>query len=240
MFGAESNWYYQYLGGIRSNENASNWESIDIDPYTNASMYNITFITASIDTLRGTISVSWKVNPNGVQCGAGDEGETVVLTCSDEISDIPFASYGTPTGYCGNYTIDPSCNNNNSMSIVKGLCLGKKTCSIPVSNTEFKYDPCVDVKKHLDVEAICKTDLIETLDVDIPGGSNATLRFRTLPSSNGYKPSNTWVIEESGTTVFKSGTFVNGDDGVVSGKAINDDLVEIVVLSGSYSFALYR
>ena len=238
MFGAESNWYYQYLGGIRPAKNMSNWDFFEIDPYTNASLFEITIVDATVDTLRGKIDVSWQVYPEGYICGTGDESQNVVITCMDEIASIPFASYGTPTGNCGNYTIDASCNNNNTLSIVKNLCVGKKTCTIPVSNEEFKYDPCVDVKKHLDVEALCKTPLTQTMDVTIPTGAQAIIRFRPLPYNQQYIPPQEWVIDESGKTVFKSGAFVNGDDGVKSGQII-DDYVELTVLSGSYSFSRY-
>ena len=108
MFGAESNWYFQYLGGIRPSYNMSNWDMFEIDPYTNASLYDMQFVDATVDTLRGKIDVSWQVYPEGYVCGTGIEGENVDISCMDEIVSIPFASYGTPTGDCGNYTIDPS------------------------------------------------------------------------------------------------------------------------------------
>lgn len=237
MFGAQSNWYYQYLAGIRPMHNASNWDMFEIDPYTNASLFDIDFIDASVDTLRGKINVLWQVYPNGYICGTGDEGENVNLECMDEIASIPFASYGTPTGDCGTYKAS-SCNNNNTMSIVEGLCVGKKSCSIPVSNEEFKYDPCVDVKKHLDVEALCKTPLTQTMDVTVPTGSTATIRFRPIPYNNQYVPPQQWTINEGSKTVFKSGAFVNGDDGVKSGQIV-DDYIEITVVSGTYSFSRF-
>lgn len=123
MFGGQSVWYYQYLAGIRNRHNTYNWKYIDIDPYTNATIYDINFIDATIDTLNGLISVSWQVySTNGYLCGTGNENTNVILECNgNKIKSIPFASYGTPTGSCGNYQIDNKCNSNNSTSTINQI-----------------------------------------------------------------------------------------------------------------------
>ena len=77
------------------------------------------------------------------------------------------------------------------------------------------------------------------MDVTIPTGSTAVIRFRPIPYNNGYIPPQQWVITESNKTVFKSGAFVDGDDGVKSGQIV-DDYIELTVVSGSYSFARYE
>eukprot|EP01084_Bolivina_argentea_P196053 336167_1 len=156
MFGAQSGWYYQYLAGIRQTHESRNWDTIIIDPYTNASLFDITSISASVQTYKGAVSSSWSTDltAHGT-CGAHvEEGSTAALECvgGRTINQIWFASYGTPSGSCGVFKSDPKCDNNNSISIVEGLCLGKERCSVPVSNKEFKYDPCVDVLKYLNVE----------------------------------------------------------------------------------------
>eukprot|EP00055_Hartaetosiga_balthica_P009775 m.39890 g.39890 ORF g.39890 m.39890 type:complete len:643 (-) comp6894_c0_seq2:1647-3575(-) len=79
----------------------------------------------------------------------------VSLSCADEnavINSIDFASFGTPTGICGNYSIG-SCNSANSSSIVKQMCIGKRSCSI-LSYPTFG-DPCYGVFKSLVVQATC-------------------------------------------------------------------------------------
>ena len=59
------------------------------------------------------------------------------------ISDIIFASYGTPTGSCGTWAVNASCNSNQSVAVVKAACLGKSSCSVPTTTPVFG-DPCYD------------------------------------------------------------------------------------------------
>lgn len=70
------------------------------------------------------------------------------------ISNILFASYGTPSGSCGSWAVNASCNSNVSVSVVTAACLGKSSCSIPVVTPVFG-DPCYDTVKHLAVQAAC-------------------------------------------------------------------------------------
>ena len=70
------------------------------------------------------------------------------------INGIDFASYGTPTGACGSWKVNASCNANNSMAVVRAACLGKPSCSIPTDTPTFG-DPCYDTVKYLAVEATC-------------------------------------------------------------------------------------
>ena len=70
------------------------------------------------------------------------------------ISDILFASYGTPTGACGSWAVNASCNSNKSMAVVKAACLGRASCSIPTDTPTFG-DPCYGTVKHLAVQASC-------------------------------------------------------------------------------------
>ncbi len=53
MFGAQSGWYFQYLAGIRQTYESKNWQTIMVDPYTNASLFNITSISATVNTYKG-------------------------------------------------------------------------------------------------------------------------------------------------------------------------------------------
>ncbi|KAJ8768713.1 hypothetical protein K2173_023617 [Erythroxylum novogranatense] len=69
------------------------------------------------------------------------------------ISSIKFASFGTPTGTCGDFS-HGKCSGNNALSIVQKACVGSKSCRIEVSTTAFG-DPCRGVIKSLAVEASC-------------------------------------------------------------------------------------
>jgi hypothetical protein len=71
------------------------------------------------------------------------------------INAITFASYGTPVGTCGSWSVG-ACNAANSTAIVEGACLGKSSCSIDADTPVFG-DPCYNTVKHLAVEATCST-----------------------------------------------------------------------------------
>ncbi len=72
------------------------------------------------------------------------------------INAITFASYGTPTGSCGSWAVDPTCNAANTTSIVESLCLNKNSCSFAASTQRFG-DPCYNTVKYLKIEATCST-----------------------------------------------------------------------------------
>jgi hypothetical protein len=90
----------------------------------------------------------------GTICATADENGTLTLTAPTgaTITGINFASYGTPNGTCGNFTINTSCNSTTSKSVVEGYALGKNTVTIPVNNDVFG-DPCYGTVKRLYVQA---------------------------------------------------------------------------------------
>ncbi|KAL8482213.1 hypothetical protein ACS0TY_028386 [Phlomoides rotata] len=71
------------------------------------------------------------------------------------ISKILFASFGSPSGDCSDYAIG-SCHSTNSAVVVEKACLGKKTCSVPLSYKIFGGDPCPGIPKDLLIEAQCE------------------------------------------------------------------------------------
>jgi galactose binding lectin-like protein len=83
------------------------------------------------------------------------ESGTAFLDCPSGyiITEIVFASYGTPGGTCGAY--QPGvCDAANCYSIVSTVCLGQPGCQIPASNNVFG-DPCPGTGKRLNIEARC-------------------------------------------------------------------------------------
>ncbi len=70
------------------------------------------------------------------------------------ITGIQFASYGTPKGTCGNFSVDSSCHASTSTKAVGDRCLGKTDCSIFVIDRTFG-DPCVGRSKKLAVQYSC-------------------------------------------------------------------------------------
>lgn len=92
-----------------------------------------------------------------VMCSEAPYSNPVVLRCLDAgsfISEITFASYGTPEGSCGNYYVNATCHASNSSAIVESYCLGKQTCTVPAVTPIFG-DPCVGTYKKLVVQAQC-------------------------------------------------------------------------------------
>ena len=50
----------------------------------------------------------------GLECEAGKT-----------IAAVEFASFGTPTGYCGHFEVG-TCNDPDTSTVVEGLCLNKQ------------------------------------------------------------------------------------------------------------------
>ena len=83
------------------------------------------------------------------------------------ISEITFASYGTPKGTCGggsviksepSFTADPNCDAAASLAHVKSLCEGKADCVVEVHNADFGGDPCTNTSKHFAAVVRCDND----------------------------------------------------------------------------------
>ena len=70
--------------------------------------------------------------------------QPISMYCQDAgaTMDITFASYGVPTGGCGSFAVNASCNTANSLDIVKGFCEGKQSCSFMADTPTFG-DPFV-------------------------------------------------------------------------------------------------
>ncbi|XP_068653127.1 beta-galactosidase 5-like [Aristolochia californica] len=80
----------------------------------------------------------------------------VHLHCSagQTISSIKFASFGTPSGTCGNFQ-QGMCHSPNSYTVLEKKCVGQERCSVAISMNNFGGDPCPSVMKRVAVEAIC-------------------------------------------------------------------------------------
>jgi hypothetical protein len=87
-------------------------------------------------------------------CQTGGEGSTLTLTApaGKVFISVTFASYGTPNGTCGSFTIG-ACHAANSKTIVEAALLGQNSASIAASNGVFG-DPCGGTVKRLYIEAV--------------------------------------------------------------------------------------
>jgi gliding motility-associated-like protein len=97
-----------------------------------------------------TISLNYTT---GITCLEIQENNSGILQgpLGSIISNINFASYGTPTGSCNSYNIS-SCSAANSFSIVSNLCIGNNLCNLSATNSVFG-DPCGGIYKRLYVSA---------------------------------------------------------------------------------------
>jgi len=86
-------------------------------------------------------------------CGTANEGGIVTLTAppGNYITAITFASYGTPNGSCGSFTIG-GCHAANSIAVCSPVFVGLNSASISATNGVFG-DPCGGTVKRLYIEA---------------------------------------------------------------------------------------
>jgi hypothetical protein len=78
-------------------------------------------------------------------CAVSNENEEVVFDCGGElISDVQFASFGTPHGTCANKDAmyrDDDCHFVGTMAALEDRCLGQATCIFSVLASTFGTAP---------------------------------------------------------------------------------------------------
>ena len=86
--------------------------------------------------------------------GTASEGFNITAPLGKVLDDVLFASYGTPTGRCSNYSVGScSANTSTTVSVIKGLCAGRRSCSIAAGSMNATLgDPCHGTSKWLVVE----------------------------------------------------------------------------------------
>ncbi len=119
-------------------------------------------------------------------CQTVNEGQTLTLTAPAGMVfvSVTFASYGTPNGSCGSFTIG-GCHATNSQSNVEAALLGQNSGSISATNGVFG-DPCGGTVKRLYVEAVYSTVTplqLLALSVVVKGGDNF-LQWQTANEVN--------------------------------------------------------
>jgi len=93
-------------------------------------------------------------NPH--DCNLADDGSHLILKCPMDkvILQVTFASYGLPTGNCGDGFVKGTCDATNSLEVVTNLCLGKARCSVQVQESTFA-PACVGEPKVLAASILC-------------------------------------------------------------------------------------
>lgn len=115
-----------------------------------ARIYDTVFTSSQVSTLYSDYDSV--VTRAGYVYGTVNENGTLNLSApaNATITSVSFASYGTPNGSDGNYTIG-GCHATNSQTIVESYCVGNNSCSIPAKNAVFG-DPCGGTYKRLYVK----------------------------------------------------------------------------------------
>jgi len=104
----------------------------------------------------GTICDTGSCVTSTIECSeTANESQSISLNCPPGlvIRQITFASYGTPNGSCGAFTLG-GCNNSDSVPITSSFCLNQSSCSFPSNNATFG-DPCEFTGKHMYVQVAC-------------------------------------------------------------------------------------
>jgi len=178
MFSSVDTVLWENFGGIRQPIGSSGFESIIFHPSVVA---GLSYARTKINAIQGKVSMEWQ-RSGGMQCSKASEGMLFTLSCGlngGVISSIEFASYGLPTGGCGAYGYNPSCQATNTSSVVSSQCVGQKSCELVVSNAMFG-DPCKNKKKWLSVQAVCSSSSTLTAEVEVPIGSTGLVRLPQL------------------------------------------------------------
>jgi len=88
MFGSIGAWFYQALGGINVESDGVGYRHIRIQPQV---VRDLTYVSATVETLRGTVSSSWTHSPEvitlDVVVPVGSEAD-VVIPREDEMTEV--------------------------------------------------------------------------------------------------------------------------------------------------------
>ncbi len=98
---------------------------------------------------------------------------------------VTFASFGTPTGDCGNFAYG-ACNSAKSEPVVTAACVGKAACTLTASNDFFGGDPCLGTLKSLSLllSGDCAAVVVQ-VSVTIPVGGRAGVRAHIFRGCGG-------------------------------------------------------
>jgi len=120
----------------------------------------------------------------GHVCGTGAEDDNVAMACpsGQVITGVVFAGYGTPGGACGTFTAG-SCNAADAADVVKALCVGRSTCTIPARNDVFG-DPCDKTTKQFAVDVTCGAAADANSGCPFAGHVTYTLSKSASPSAD--------------------------------------------------------
>jgi len=235
MFGTVSSWFHRSLGGVWPGSDNEGFANIEFKPEIFQEI-KVNYVDDTISNYRGQVRSSWMLS-GGPLCGDVPENANLVLTCPDTkgvIGSVIFASFGTPSGTCPNFTTS-SCNAANSTDIITKACVGQHTCTVAATDTEFG-DPCYGTVKVLAAVVACVNpsgDHLYTYSVSVPVTSKASVYLPAMDNSI-----NSITIQESGAIIFTGGQYQPGVVGI-TGAVVENNKVKVSIGSGDYSFDVF-
>ena len=181
LIGTTSNWVSS--GGVITNSVSPTYNIPNVNAVTSLSVCNNSLTTPFI----------FSSSTTGTLCGETNEGGTITLTApvGAVFTSVPFASFGTPNGTCGNYTLG-GCHASNSSSVVSALAIGQNNFSILVNNGTFG-DPCYFTAKRMYIEAVYNNTTFNWTN-DTPSIGLSASGTGSIPSFNSVNTGSTPVV----------------------------------------------
>ncbi len=163
--------------------NDQGWTSLSPTGMVISGLVNTSGTYYAMIQARNSATGCTSVISGGTICNTVNENQSLSLTApgGGRFVDVPFASYGTPGGSCGAFTLG-TCHSSNSVNTVRTAAVGNSTFSIGANNTVFG-DPCSGTLKRLSVEAAYSSFRL-TLSPAVPAFS-ATATVTTPIACNG-------------------------------------------------------
>ena len=248
MFSSVSGWMMTDMVGLRMAPGSFGFNDISFYP---AQSLEPSEASVTLEHPR-PVRFYWR-RSGGVQCGRVAEDRSslrpnlphhggLALSCGRDggvVVKVTFASFGNPSGGCGQYQRG-SCHARNSEEVAEKLCLGKKSCLVP-SGADFWGDPCPESEsKWLMVSVQCDRDGIAdymysrvSVDIGIPVGSKGTVH---LPA---HGKSRLQVMGESDRVFWERGEVVGTIEGLQSWHWDGEeDSLVLELSSGDYTFTV--
>lgn len=181
LTGATSNWIAP--GAVTTGTLSPTFVMPNVNAITNQELCNNS----------ATTPIVFSSSTTGTLCGETNEGGNITLTAplGAVFTSVPFASYGTPNGACGNYSIG-SCHAANSVSVVSSSAIGQNNFSIWANNGQFG-DPCAFTAKRMYIELVYNNTTFNWSN-DTPSIGLAASGSGSIPSFTAVNMGSTPVV----------------------------------------------
>eukprot|EP00050_Salpingoeca_kvevrii_P010878 m.11086 g.11086 ORF g.11086 m.11086 type:complete len:1023 (-) comp3129_c0_seq1:88-3156(-) len=239
MFSSISAWLVQSIGGI---SNLHGFDAIEMQP---AAARAVSRAETTLDTKWGQTHLAYR-RIGGIQCIKMPEvpathavNPLTDLDCGEGvIAAINFASWGQPSGQCGNFTADHSslCSGAALEATLAQRCLGKTSCRLSGNASDWaEVLPGCRGQGHnprqLFVEVTCSSREALVVDATVPLGTQANIRLPLLHGAGKM------VLQEHGVLVARNGRLVlPPGDGILAFSEVSaSSTATLTVASGEYS-----